>query len=391
MKLATHLPRIVLSAFFAALITLSGSARAQILDTPASHAVIMDNATGTILFSKAGSEPMVPASMTKMMTAYTVFEMVRRGELSMSDKFTVSENAWRKGGFPSGTSTMGLAPGDTPTVEELLHGVIIMSGNDACITLAENISGSEEAFARRMTNLAHELGLNSANFLNATGLEAVGHVISAEDLAKLARLTIDNYPEYYKWYALPSYTWRDFTQPNRNPVLGAVEGADGVKTGHLEVSGYGLTASAVRDGIRRTIVINGLDSMAARASEGERMMRIAFQSFDLKTLTPDSVDLPEVPVWLGESQKVPVKLASDLTFAGYKPALEKAKAEIVLPGPIMAPVKQGDEVGKLVISVEGQPPVEAPIVAAAPVSKLGFLGRAIAGLSQMLGGGESQS
>ncbi|MEZ5998429.1 MAG: D-alanyl-D-alanine carboxypeptidase family protein [Hyphomonas sp.] len=173
-------------------------ARAQVMDTPASHAVILDNETGTILFSKNGSEPMIPASMTKMMTAYLVFDMVQRGELSMTDKFTVSENAWRKGGFPSGTSTMGLAPKDTPTVEELLHGVMIMSGNDACIVLAEGISGSEEAFARRMTEKAHELGLMSAHFENATGLEAVGHVISAEDLAKLAKLTIDNFPEYYK-------------------------------------------------------------------------------------------------------------------------------------------------------------------------------------------------
>ena len=386
-----HLLRIALNTFIAALVvTFSGAASAQILDTPASHAVIMDHKTGTILFSKDGSEPMVPASMTKMMTAYTVFEMVRRGELSMDDRFTVSENAWRKGGFPSGTSTMGLAPGDTPTVEELLHGVIIMSGNDACITLAENIAGSDEAFARRMMDLAHELGLNSANFLNSTGLEAVGHVISAEDLAKLAKMTIDNYPEYYKWYSMPSYTWRDFTQANRNPLL-EVSGADGVKTGHLEVSGYGLTASAVRDGVRRTIVINGLESKAARAAEGERLMRIAFQSFDLKTLTPTSVSLPEVPLWLGESAKVPVSLASDLQVAGYKPALEKAKAEIVLPGPIEAPVKKGDQLGKLVISVEGQPPVEAPIVADADVGKLGFFGRAIEGLSQMIGGGEPQS
>ena len=388
-----YLPRIVRTAVATAVFVFSGAAgfaNAQILDTPATHAVIMDHETGAILFSKAGDEPMVPASMTKMMTAYTVFEMVRRGELSMSDKFTVSENAWRKGGFPSGTSTMGLAPGDTPTVEELLHGVIIMSGNDACITLAENISGSEEAFARRMTNLAHELGLNSANFLNATGLEAVGHVISAEDLAKLAKLTIDNYPEYYGWYSLPSYTWRDFTQANRNPLL-EVSGADGVKTGHLEVSGYGLTASAVRDGVRRTIVINGLPSMAARASEGERMMRVAFNSFDLKTLTPDSVTLPDVPVWLGNTQKVPVKLASDLRVSGSKVSLEKAKAEIVLPGPIEAPVSKGDEIGKLVVTVEGQKPVEAPLVADADVGKLGFFGRAIEGLSQMIGGGESQS
>ena len=390
MTLAMNLPRIAASAVFAALIALSGTARAQVLDTPATHAVIMDHETGTILFSKDGTEPMVPASMTKMMTAYTVFEMVRRGELSMSDKFTVSENAWRQGGFPSGTSTMGLAPGDTPTVEELLHGVIIMSGNDACITLAENISGSDEAFARRMTDLAHELGLNSANFLNSTGLEAVGHVISAEDLAKLARMTIDNYPDYYAWYALPSYTWKNFTQANRNPLL-EVSGADGVKTGHLEVSGYGLTASAVRDGIRRTIVINGLDSMSARAAEGERMMRIAFQSFDLKTITPDATKLPDVPVWLGTNKTVPVSLGSEIRLAGYKPALEKAKAEIVLAGPVQAPVKKGAEVGKLVITVEGQAPVEAPIVAAESVGKLGFLGRAIEGLSMMLGGNEDPS
>lgn len=385
-----YLPRIVLNAVVAALIVFSGVARAQMLDTPASHAVIMDHETGTILFSKRGSEPMVPASMTKMMTAYAVFEMVRRGELSMSDKFTVSENAWRKGGFPSGTSTMGLAPGDTPTVEELLHGVIIMSGNDACIVLAENISGSEDVFAKRMTNLAHELGLNSANFLNSTGLEAVGHVISAEDLAKLAKMTVDNYPDYYAWYSLPSYSWRNFTQANRNPLI-EVSGADGVKTGHLEVSGYGLTASAVRDGVRRTIVINGLDSMAARAAEGERMMRIAFNSFDLKTITPDAVDLPDVPVWLGDTKSVPVRLAADMRIAGYKAALEKAKSEIVLPGPVEAPVKKGAEIGKLVITVEGQDPVEAAIVADADVGKLGFIGRAIEGLSQLIGGGEIQS
>ena len=390
LNLPTNLPRITLSALVAAVLAFSGLARAQVLDTPASHAVIMDHETGAILFSKDGTEPMVPASMTKMMTAYTVFEMVRRGELSMSDKFTVSENAWRKGGFPSGTSTMGLAPKDTPTVEELLHGIIIMSGNDACITLAENISGSDEAFARRMTDLAHELGLNSANFLNSTGLEAVGHVISAEDLAKLAKMTIDNYPEYYKWYSLPSYTWRDFTQANRNPLL-EVSGADGVKTGHLEVSGYGLTASAVRDGVRRTIVINGLDSMAARAAEGERMMRIAFQSFDLKTITPENVTLPDVPVWLGSSKAVPVSLARDIRVAGYKPSLEKARTEIVLPGPVEAPVKKGAEIGKLVITIEGQEPVEAPIVAADSVSKLGFLGRAIEGLSLMIGGSEEAS
>ncbi|MEE2922145.1 D-alanyl-D-alanine carboxypeptidase family protein [Hyphomonas sp.] len=378
----THVLAALLSA-----VLVAGGAQAQIMDTPASHAVIMDHETGTILFSKHGDEPMIPASMTKMMTAFLVFELIDRGEISLTDQFTVSEDAWRRGGFPSGTSTMGLAPGDTPTVEELLHGVIIMSGNDACIVLAEGISGSEEAFARRMTTLAHELGMTSADFKNATGLEDVGHVVSAEDLAKMAKLTIDKYPQYYDWYDMPSYTWREYTQANRNPIL-SIEGVDGLKTGHLEVSGYGLTASAVRDGVRRTIVINGLDSMAARAREGERMMRMAFQSYDLKVVTPESVELPEVQVWLGEQRAVPVSLADKMTIAGHKAALEKARTEIVLDNALQAPIRAGDTLGKLVVTIDGQPPVEAPIVAEASVKKLGFFGRAVEGLSQLIGGSD---
>lgn len=357
----------------------SASATAQMIDTPASHAVIMDHATGKILYSKRGDEPMTPASMTKMLTAYVVFELVERGELSLTDRFTVSVDAWRRGGFPSGTSTMGLAPNDTPTVEELLHGVITMSGNDACIVLAEGISGSEEAFSRRMTEMAHELGLTSINFVNATGLEGEGHVASAEDLAKLAKMTIDKYPEYYEWYALPSYTWREYTQANRNPLL-EVAGADGLKTGHLSSSGYGLTASAVRDGVRRTIVVNGLPTMAARARESERLMRIAFQSFELKTTGPETVDLPDVEVWLGETRMLPVSLARPIEVVGHKAALPNGKAEIVLDGPVRAPVKKGDQVGKLVITLEGQEPAEAPIIAEADVGKLGFVGMAIEGV-----------
>ena len=217
------------------------SASAQMIDTPAEFAVIIDHETGQILYSKRGDELMIPASMTKMMTAFVVFELIERGEISLTDKLTVSEDAWRRGGFPSGTSTMGLKPRDTPTVEELLHGVITMSGNDACIVLAEGISGSEAAFSARMTQIAHDLGLSTVNFVNSTGLEGEGHVVSAADLAKLAKMTIDKYPQYYSWYSLPSYTWREYTQANRNPLL-EVAGADGLKTGHLESSGYGLTA-----------------------------------------------------------------------------------------------------------------------------------------------------
>ena len=375
-------------AAMCALALLVAPATAQIIDTPATHAVILDNATGEVLFSKDGAEPMIPASMTKMMTAYLVFDMVKRGELKMTDRLTVSADAWRRGGFPSGTSTMGLVPKDTPTIEELLHGVMIMSGNDACIVLAEGISGSEEAFARRMTDLAHEKGLKSANFLNSTGLEAVGHVISAEDLAHLAKMTVDDFPEYYKWYSLPSYSWREYTQPNRNPLLG-IEGADGVKTGHLEASGYGLTGSAERDGVRRTIVINGMESMAARASEGERMLRLAFQSFELKTIAPESVSLPEQKVWLGQQGMVPVSLAEPMLIAGHKAAFENAKTEIVLDKALEAPVKKGDRVGRLVVTLEGRPPVEAPIIAEADIKKIGFFGKAVAGLSALISGNGS--
>jgi serine-type D-Ala-D-Ala carboxypeptidase (penicillin-binding protein 5/6) len=374
-------------ATIALLSLLAAPAGAQMIDTPAQHAVIMDNATGEILFSKDGAEPMIPASMTKMMTAYLVFDMVKRGELKMTDRLTVSADAWRRGGFPSGTSTMGLVPKDTPTIEELLHGVIIMSGNDACIVLAEGISGSEEAFAKRMTQLAHEKGLKSVNFLNSTGLEAVGHVISAEDLARLAKLTIDDFPEYYDWYALPAYSWREYTQPNRNPLLG-IEGADGLKTGHLEASGYGLTGSAIRDGVRRTIVINGMDSMAARAAEAERMLRLAFQSFDLKTIAPENVMLPEQKVWLGQERTVPVSLAEPLLIAGHKAAFDKAKTEIVLDKALEAPVRKGDRVGRLVVTLDGQPPVEAPIIAEADVERLGFFGRAVDGLSALISGND---
>ncbi|WP_291072265.1 D-alanyl-D-alanine carboxypeptidase family protein [Hyphomonas sp.] len=363
-------------------------ASAQLIDTPAEYAVIMDHDTGQILYSKRGDEPMTPASMTKMLTAFTVFELIERGELSLTDRFTVSEDAWRRGGFPSGTSTMGLKPKDTPTVEELLHGVITMSGNDACIVLAEGISGSEPAFAARMTQMAHEMGLSSVNFVNSTGLEGEGHVISAIDLAKLAKMTIDRYPQYYPWYSLPSYTWRDYTQQNRNPLL-EVAGADGLKTGHLESSGYGLTASAMRDGVRRTIVINGLPTMAARAQEAERLMRIAMQSFELKTIGPETVTLPDVPVWLGEQRTVPVSLAEPIKVVGHKAAFTKATAELVLDKTVKAPVKKGDKVGMFVVTLTGQDPVSAPVIAEADVKKLGFVGMAIEGISTMMRGDET--
>ena len=282
---------------------------------------------------------------------------------------------------------MGLSPKQRPTVRELLQGMIVMSGNDACIVLAEGIAGSEEAFAREMTERAQELGLTSVNFVNTTGLEGEGHVVSAADLARLAKLIIDDYPEYYAWYSQPEYTWGSYTQANRNPLLGTMEGADGLKTGHLDIAGYGLTASAIRDGTRRTIVINGLPSKQARAQEAERLMRMAFSAFETRTIEADDKRIAELDVWMGESRSVGVKLSESLNVTAHRRAFAKGESEIVYDSLIQAPVTAGDEIATLVVTIEGKDPIELPLVATEDVARLGFISRSIEGLSRMLEGG----
>lgn len=362
-------------------------ASAQILETEADYAVIMDHETGEILWAKDGDTPMVPASMTKMMTAYFVFDLIEQGEITLQDEIEVSADAWRRGGFPSGTSTMGLRPKERPTVEQLLHGVIIMSGNDACIVLGEGIAGSEAAFARQMTERAQELGLSSVNFVNATGLEGEGHLVSSADLARLAKLIIDDFPQYYAWYSKPEYSWGQYTQANRNPLLGTMDGADGLKTGHLDESGYGLTASAIRDGKRRIIVLNGMPSKQARAQEAERLMRLAFSAFETRTIEAGDKRLAELDVWMGDRRKVGVRLAESADITAHKRAFAKGTSEVVHDRLIEAPISAGDQIAVLVVTIEGKDPIELPLVASEDVARLGFVGRAIEGLSRMMDGG----
>ncbi|MCR9223548.1 MAG: D-alanyl-D-alanine carboxypeptidase [Hyphomonas sp.] len=371
----------------APLLLFPATAPAQIIGTEAEYAVIMDHETGDILWSKNGDTPMTPASMTKMMTAYFVFDLIDQGEITLQDEMVVSDDAWRRGGFPSGTSTMGLSPKERPTVEQLLHGVIIMSGNDACIVLAEGIAGSEQAFAQQMTERAHELGLTSVNFVNSTGLEGEGHVVSAADLAELARLTIENYPQYYDWYDDAEYTWGGFTQGNRNPLLGTMQGADGLKTGHLDASGYGLTGSAVRDGKRRIIVLNGTESKQARAQEAERLMRMAFTAFETRTIQAGDKRLAELDVWMGARRSVGVQLQESVDVTAHKRAFSRGTSEIVHDQLIEAPISAGDQIATLVVTIEGKDPIELPLVASEDVPRLGFVGKAIEGLSRMMDGG----
>lgn len=380
--------RAIITAFSICLFGL-GHLSAQLIDTPAEYAVIMDYETGEVLFDKQGSDLMIPASMTKVMTAHVVFERLRTGELTLEDRFTVSENAWEKGGWATGGSTMGLKIGETPTVEDLLRGVIILSGNDACIVLAEGISGSEDAFAREMTALAQKMGLTSATFKNASGLYAEGHRISAIDLAKLAKAEIETASDLYRFYSEPEMTWNGIRQTNRNPLLGKMEGVDGLKTGHLSVSGYGLTATAERDGVRRILVINGLPSSTARAQEAERLMRLAFNAFETREITMSGSRMAELDVWMGTSRTVGVTLGEGATVAAHKRAFANGQTEIVYTGPIEAPIAEGDEIARLVVTLQGKDAISLPLVAIESVDRMGFLDKAIEGLARMIEPAES--
>lgn len=372
--------------FPAVLISVLASAgtSASAYETEADHALILDNETGIVLFEKEAESPMIPASMTKIMTAYMVFERLSDGRLSVDDTFTVSERAWREGGWASGGSTMGLAIGEDVSVMDLLHGMIVQSGNDACIVLAEGISGTEEAFAIEMTSTAQELGLSTASFKNATGLLAEDHEISAYDLARLSDMVIQRFPEYYAIYNVRDFTWSGIRQPNRNPLLSRFQGADGLKTGHLEASGYGLVGSAVVDGTRRTIVINGMESETARAQEAERIMRSAFREFSVATPYSAGDEIGAVSVWLGSDDTVGLVVDQDVQLGFENANRRDLKAEIVLPASISAPVTAGDVVGSLMITDGEIVLAEYPVSAAESVSRKGLVARAFEGLATLI-------
>jgi D-alanyl-D-alanine carboxypeptidase (penicillin-binding protein 5/6) len=350
------------------------------LGTAAPFAYILDADTGATLYSKRGEEPLIPASMTKLMTYYIVFERLRDGRLSLDDELLVSEEAWRRGGAASGGSTMFLRLGSRVRVEDLLRGAIVQSGNDACIVLAEGVAGSEAAFAALMTERAAELGLSASTFRNATGLDEPGHRMSARDIARLADLLIDEFPQFYPIFSEPSFTWNGITQPNRNPLLRGVEGADGLKTGHLAASGYGLVGSAVRDGKRRIVVLQGLSSEAERAREAERVMRAAFADFLTVDVVKPGAEVGEAEVWLGRQPLVPLVVEGGLQLGLHADAADRLEAIVVYQGPLRAPVSAGDPVGELVVTAPGLAPVRAPVVAGADVERLGLFGRALAGL-----------
>ena len=348
---------------------------ANAVTTIADYAILLDMTTGRVLFEKNADQQMPPASMSKMMTAYMLFEWLRDGSLTLDDTFTVSINAWRKGGKKSGSSTMFLEPGKKARVEDLIRGIIVQSGNDACIVVAEGLASSEAAFAEEMTVRARELGMKNTAFKNATGWPAPGHVSTARDLAVLAERTIRDFPVYYSFYSEKEFTYNAIRQINRNPLLYRDISADGLKTGHTLESGYGLTASATKGDRRLILVVNGLPSKKARRKEPERLLAWGFGEFNNYKLFGAGEKVTDADVWLGQQDTVGLLIEKEMLLTLPRKARRKMKVSVQFQNPVPAPVSKGDQVAKLVVIVPGEATVEVPLVAANDVPRLSLLGR----------------
>lgn len=346
----------------------------------AQHITIMDGATGAILACENCNDPMPPASMAKLMTVLVVLEKLRAGEINLNTRYEVSEYAWREHGAMSDGSHMFLELHSRPTVDELLHGAVIVSANDACVVLAEGIAGSEQAFVQLMNARAQALGLRSAHFTNVTGLDEAGMQISSADLARLARHIMMTYPEFYRVYGQREYTYNNHTQANRNPLLGAFDGADGVKTGHTDNSGYGMVGAALQNGQRRIIVFNGLPSMAARASEAQRLMRSAFADYDMRQLFAANATVGEAQVRLGSRRTVELVSQQPITVVAPRGVANSLTARIVYRGPLRPPIAQGAPVAELVVEGPGFQTQRYPLVAQRKIGRANWFVRFWEGL-----------
>lgn len=364
----------------ALLLALAPAARA--FDTNAREAWVYDISTGTVLMEKDADVARPPASMSKLMTVYMLFEAVHEGRVSMDTQFPVSTKARQMEG-----STMFLNERDRPTVEELIKGIIVLSGNDACVVVAEGLAGTEQAFARLMNDRAKALGLTNSHFVNASGWPAPGHEMSAHDLGMLGLHLIQDFPELYKNFAVTEYPY-DNRAPanryNRNPLLDLGIGADGLKTGHTAEAGYGLVGSAVQDGRRIVFAIGGLPSDTARAEESERIVNWAFRQFTMRTLVPKGETVATAPVWLGERSKVDLTTPEGVNVLIPAGAESGVTAEAVFQGPIEAPVRAGQKLGDLVVTIPGTEGARLPLLAASDVPRAGVVGR-LQGAAMRLG------
>lgn len=350
-------------------------------ETTAKQAIVIDYDTGSVLFDKNSDQRVGPASMTKMMTVYLLLERLQDGRLSLESELPISEKAWRMGG-----SKMWVEVGKKARVEDLIRGIIVQSGNDATVVVAEGLAGTEEAFADEMNAKARQLGMTGSNFRNASGWPAEDHYSTVRDLAILSVATIRDFPEYYHYYSDRKFKYSNIEQENRNPLLYKNIGADGLKTGHTEESGYGLAGSAVREGRRIVMVAHGMESMRERNKESELLISWAFREWGQYALFDAGDVVAPVPVWLGAEKTVPAVAQGNVLVSVMRKARKGMTVKIVHARAVPAPIAKGDEIASLVVSAEGMEDVSIPLYAGAPVAKAGFFGHIGASVSYLLGG-----
>ena len=344
-------------------------------ETAARNAILMDYDTGEYLFEKNIAESVPPASMSKLMTVYILMSKIKDGSIKLDDTFSVSENAWRKGGAATGGSTMFLSIGDNVSVENLIKGIVIQSGKDACIVVAENVAGSEDDFVILMNKTAKKLGLKNSHFENATGLPHPDHRMSMEDLAILARHIIKEFPELYHYFSQKEFVYNNIKQGNRNPLLYTMKGADGLKTGHTEEAGFCLAASATKGERRLIEVMSGMSSNRERSEEAERLMSWGFREFNNFKILTKGQTVATAKVWYGKEDSVNLTVADDVLKTVHMSQQDNVKATAEFDEPVKAPIKAGQEIGTIKIEIEGQSPLNVPLIAANDVSETGMLGK----------------
>lgn len=359
-----------LSKLFISILCVFSVANAS-FKTPAKQALLVDLTTGTVLFEKNSDQLVSPSSMSKIMTAYVVLDEIKKGRLSMADKFQVSKKAWKMRG-----SRMFLNAGSFVSVEDLLKGLLTQSGNDAAITLAEGISGTEEAFVTLMQKVAKRIGVQSSTLTNATGWPDADHKMTLRDVAIIATRTLMDFPEFYYLYGEKEYTYNNIRQLNRNPLVHMDNmNCDGLKTGHTDSAGYSLVASTLRDGRRLLMVVNGCKTKNQRAQESRRLVTYGYRAFASATLFSAGEVVTEADVWMGSTSTVPLVSKSDIALTVPRHLVKNVTAEVVYKTPLQAPFAAGDVVAKVVVSIPGKPAREYPLIAGESAEKKGFFSR----------------
>jgi D-alanyl-D-alanine carboxypeptidase (penicillin-binding protein 5/6) len=353
-------------------------------DGDAPTAILTEATSGAVLFEKNADELRAPSSMMKLMTAEVVFHAVKQGDIKLTDEYRVSENAWRRGGAPAGGSTMFAALNSKVSVDDLLHGAIIQSGNDACIVLAEAMAGNERTFAADfMTKRAREIGLPRSTFANSNGLPDPGNKMTVRELAILARHIMQTYPEFYKLFGEKEFTWNKIKQPNRNPLLNSLEGADGLKTGFTKEGGYGMVGSAVQNGVRLIVAINGLEDPEDRATEAKKMLEWGFRNFEVRTVFAENQTIGYAKVFGGDSRSVALASHEPVKVMVQKNGTDKLIARIVYSGPVRAPFEAGQKVGLVKVWRGGNVAVETPVYATEAVGQGSTMRRAVDGVAEL--------